>query len=402
MQQEALGTSVQTADARAQRATEPRRMCVRCIMDTSAPDIRFDAEGVCDHCRRFDEFMATGAPPPEQKQALLTAALERIAKAGRGRDYDCVVGLSGGVDSSYVAMLVKDLGLRALVVHVDNGWDSPIAVRNIERVLGRTRQDLVSIVLDWEEFKDLQLAFLRASTPDSEIPTDHAITAGMYKLAWSRGIPYVVTGCNRATELVLPPSWSQGHCDWRYLNAVHERYGHTPLRSYPRFDAATYARFRWWSTHRTLHLLEYVPYSRAAAAAELKKRVGWTDYGGKHYESIYTRFFQGWILPTKFGFDKRRAHLANAVLAGHCSRERALEALRAPPYASAALLEQDRGYVLKKLGLDEAEFGAIMRAPPRRYADYPNLYNWKPYLALRAAYRAGRGLLGRSAPFAKV
>jgi len=364
-------------------------------MDTSDPDIEFDAEGICIHCRTYDAAMAEEPSDPRVRDAELNRQLETIRRAGKGKRWDCVVGVSGGVDSTYVALLVKQLGLRPLAVHLDNGWDSEIAVGNIQRALDTLGVELVTNVLDWEEFRDLQLAFLRASTPDSEIPSDHAIFAAILHTAWKKGIPHLVLGHNKATELILPPAWSQGAFDWRYIRSVHRRFGKRPLRSFPHLDFADYVRFRLWSGKQILNILNYVDYSRDAAIAKIQSELGWRDYGGKHHESVYTRFFQSYILPRKFGFDKRRAHLSNRVLAGQIDRDEALAEIAKPPYASADLESEDRIYVIKKLGLTEEEFAAIMKAPHRRYADYPNMLNSRFYLTARNIYRSTRSIAQR-------
>jgi N-acetyl sugar amidotransferase len=356
-------------------------------MDTSDPDIRFDATGVCIHCKAYAASKAEEPSSPELRDSELNRRIEAIRRDGKGKPWDCLVGISGGVDSTYVVMLAKRMGLRPLAVHLDNGWDSEIAVGNIQRALNKLGVELITNVLDWEEFRDLQVAFLRASTPDSEIPTDHAIFATLFHTAWSKDISHLVLGHNKATELVLPPAWSQGHFDWRYIRAVHRRFGKRPLKTFPHFNFAQYVRYRLCAK-QIFSILNYIDYSRAAAISEIERELEWRDYGGKHHESIYTRFFQSYILPKKFGFDKRRAHLSNRVLAGEITRQQALEEIQKPPYASPDLEREDRSYVIKKLGLTEQEFHAIMSAPKRRYADYPNMLNSRFYLAAREIYRS--------------
>ncbi|HMI89353.1 MAG TPA: N-acetyl sugar amidotransferase [Polyangiaceae bacterium] len=370
-------------------------MCTRCIMDTSDPDIEFDAQGICSHCRIYDAAMAGEPSDAKLREAELNRRLEAIRHDGKGKRWDCVVGVSGGVDSTYVVLLAKQLGLRPLAVHLDNGWDSEIAVGNIQRALDTLGVELVTIVLDWEEFRDLQVAFLRASTPDSEIPSDHAIFSVVLHTAWKKGIAHLVLGHNKATELILPPAWSQGAFDWRYIRSVHRRFGTRPLKSFPHLDFGHYVRYRLWGGRQIFNILNYIDYSREAAITKIQHELGWRDYGGKHHESVYTRFFQSHILPRKFGFDKRRAHLSNRVLAGQISREKALAEIAKPPYASPELEADDRIYVIKKLGLSEAEFDAIMHAPRRRYADYPNMMNSRFYLTVRDIYRSTRSISQR-------
>jgi len=374
-------------------APEAARTCVRCVMDTSDPDITFDAAGVCNHCHNFDRTMKTLVLDPNERRIGLEQWVERIRKSGKGRDYDCVVGISGGVDSTYVALKVKELGLRPLAVHLDNGWDTEIAVANIERAVRGLGIDLHTVVLDWEEFRDLQVAFLRAGTPDSEIPTDHAIISSVFHTAWKVGVPYLVMGHNRATELILPPAWSQGHYDWVYLRNVHKRYGTRPLTTYPAFDFVSYSRFRQHTRRHSWNILEYLDYTREGAIDALTKQVGWRNYGGKHHESVYTRFFQNYILPRKFGYDKRRAHLANTVLTGQMTRDAALQELSHPPYPTERAAQLDRTYVVTKLELEDDDFERIMRAPPQRYQDQPNMTNARLFLAARSVYRAAKRLI---------
>jgi N-acetyl sugar amidotransferase len=361
-------------------------------MDTSDPDVAFDDAGICNHCRIFDRAMTTILREPADRRFELERWVDRIRKAGRGRTYDCLIGLSGGADSSYATLQAKRLGLRPLVMHLDNGWNTECAVRNVERTLKALNFDLYTEVLEWDEFRDLQVAMLRASTPDSEIPTDHAILASVHKTAWKMNIPYIVTGSNRVTELVLPPAWSRGHSDWRYIHAVHTRFGTRPLKTFPHFDTVSYVRFRHWNEHRSVNLLELIDVSREEAILALQKEFGWTDYGGKHHESIYTRFFQTYILPRKFGYDKRRAHLSNEVLAGHITRETALREI-AKPSSTALRAEQDREYVLKKLELTDEQFECIMRAPRKRYQDYPNMMNSPVYQRAKMLLHAARAAL---------
>lgn len=374
------------------------QICSRCIMDTSDPDITFDAEGICHYCRAYDAAMTLEAVSPEERERRLRSRVEAIREHGKGKPYDAVIGVSGGVDSTYVALLCKRYGLRCVAVHLDNGWNSETAVNNIEQAVKRLGFDFHTEVLDWEEFRDLQLAFLKASTPDSEIPSDHAITATVVKMAWKLGVQHVVFGVNRVNELVLPPAWSQGHHDWRYIHGLHKRFGTRPLKTFPHFNPIEQVRYRIWARTYNFNILDFVDYHRERAIKELETELGWRNYGGKHYESVYTRFFQGHILPKKFGFDKRRAHLSNMICAGHVTRAEALAEIARPPYADAALEQQDRAFVIKKLGLTEREFEEIMSAAPRRYEDYPNTYKSRPYLTLRRAFRSLRNVAARVAP----
>jgi len=345
------------------------RMCTRCIMDTTDPEITFDENGMCNHCHTYDRLVREHIVDGEAGHKRLLKLVDSIERAGRGKKYDCIIGVSGGVDSTYVAYLVKQLGLRLLAVHLDNGWDSELAVKNIEETLKRLGIDLYTEVLDWEEFRDLQAAFLKASTPDSEIPTDHTIVAILGNIAAKLRIKYILIGNNVRTETHLPRAWSQGHFDWKYIRELHKRFGARPLKTFPHFDFFTY--YLRMLTQKRIAILDYVNYSKKEALRVLQDELGWRYYGGKHYESIYTRFYQGYILPVKFGFDKRRCHLSSLVCSGEVTREQALEELRIPTY-SPSMQEEDREYVAKKLGFTDEEFTAIMNAPKKSYWNYPS------------------------------
>jgi N-acetyl sugar amidotransferase len=338
-------------------------------MDTTDPEIIFDENGVCNHCHKYDRRVKELVVDGDEGLRQLAQIAEKIRKNGRGKKYDCVIGMSGGVDSTYVAFRVKQLGLHPLAVHLDNGWDSELAVKNIEETLKLLDIDLYTEVLDWEEFKDLQVSFLKASTPDSEIPTDHAIVAVLSNIAEKIGVKYIIVGNNVRTESHLPRSWSQGHFDWMYIGAIHKKFGTHPLNTFPHFDFFTL--YRRMLTQKKIEILNYVGYNKKEALHVLQDDLGWRYYGGKHHESIYTRFYQGYILPEKFGFDKRRTHLSSLVCSGEITRGQALDELTVPTYAPS-MQEEDLEYVGKKLGLTEEEFSAIMKAPKKGYWDYPS------------------------------
>lgn len=346
------------------------RICTRCLMDTTDPDIQFDEQGVCNHCHDYDRLIQQRVLKGESGLRYLEGLVERIRHEGRGKPYDCVMGVSGGVDSTYVAYVAKNkLGLRPLAVHMDNGWDSELAVKNIEETLKCLGIDLYTNVLNWEEFKDLQLAFLKASTPDSEIPSDHAISAVLGEMAEKLKVRYILSGSNVRTETHLPRAWSQGHFDWKYIRSVHRQFGKGKLKTFPHQDLFTY--YRRLLTLRRVDILNYLDYNKLEAMHFLERKLGWKYYGGKHYESIYTRFYQGYILPAKFGYDKRRSHLSSQICSGEITREAALAELQKPTYAPT-MQEEDREYVAKKLGVSDAEFSAIMELPRKNFSDYPS------------------------------
>lgn len=360
------------SSARSSPVTSARpRVCVRCIMDTSDPEIRFDERGVCNHCHAYDELASREVRTGPAGQEALLRMVDRIKARGRGKQYDCVMGVSGGVDSTYLAYIANQLGLRPLAIHMDNGWDSELAVSNIEKVLRTLSIDLYTEVLDWEEFRDLQLAFLKASVSDAEIPTDHAIGAAIYRVASQRGIRYVLSGENVATEGILPGSWTYGVGDWKYIHAVHQRFGTVPLRTFPHYSLADLLYYRAVKQIKSFRPLNFLPYVKSEVMRVLQDELGWKYYGGKHYESIYTRFFQGYILPRKFGIDKRKAHLSTLICSGQISRDTALTEMSCESY-TRELQRQDYEYVTKKLSLRAEEFDAIMALPIRTHRDFPN------------------------------
>ena len=370
------------------------RVCTRCVMDTTDPEITFNASGVCNHCEAYDRQVTAHVKAGAEGRRQLEAAVDAIKRDGQGRQYDCAIGISGGVDSTFVAYQVKQLGLRPIAVHLDNGWDSEIAATNIGSALRALKIDLETLVIDWEEFKDIQLAFLRSGVPDCEIPSDHAIVASVHQVARQHGIKHTIWGYNTRTETHLPKEWSQGHLDWRYIQAIHQRYGSGRVRTFPHLDFwGSLGRFRV----TTMNLLDYIDYVKADAIAILQRDLGWRSYGGKHHENIYTRWYQGWFLPTRFGYDKRKTHLSSLVCSGQITRAQALHELTQPPY-DVELQRNDTEYVIKKLGLTAESFRAIMDGPKRTFRDFPSYASFRtgaPYQMVRTAYRFGKTLIGR-------
>ncbi len=346
------------------------RICTRCLMDTSDPEIQFDEQGVCNHCHDYDRLVQQRVLKGEAGLRYLEKLVEQIKREGQGKPYDCLMGVSGGVDSTYVAYMAKTkFGLRPLAIHMDNGWDSELAVKNIEETLKRLGIDLYTNVLNWEEFKDLQLAFLKASTPDSEIPSDHAIWAVIGDIAEKLKVRYILSGFNVRTETHVPLAWSQGHFDWKYIQSVHGQFGKGKLKTFPHQGLFTY--YRRLLTLRRVDILNYLDYNKQEAMQLLERELDWKYYGGKHHESIYTRFYQGYLLPTKFGYDKRRSHLSSQICSGEITREAALVELQKPTYAPS-MQEEDREYVAKKLSVSDSEFDAIMKLPRKNFRDYPS------------------------------
>lgn len=349
------------------------QVCSRCIMDTTDPDIVFDEKGVCHHCHRYDIELPKRVFHGEEGKSRLQMLVNTIKSTGRNNEYDCIIGVSGGVDSTYVAYLTKQLGLRPLAVHFDNGWNSELAVSNIEKTLDKLGIDLYTYVMDWPSFKNLQMSFLKASTPDGEIPTDHAINALLFQEASKRGIKYVISGMNFATESMSVPAWSYGHSDWKYIRSVHKQFGISSLKNYPHFTFLDLFRWNVMQRIQVVSVLNYVDYHKEDAMQILQDELGWIYYGGKHYESVYTRFYQGYVLPKKFNIDKRKGHLSDLIRSGQLSRDEALNKMDEPGYDDT-LLRQDKAFVIKKFGVTEADFEALLNAPPKTFRDYPNQY----------------------------
>jgi N-acetyl sugar amidotransferase len=346
------------------------RQCSITIMDNIAdPDIRFDDKGICNYYYEYQEAASQGLVLGEQGKAKLEHLAEKIKKSGQGKQYDCLIGLSGGVDSTYVAYLVKELGLRPLAVHLDNGWNSELAVRNIENIVNKLNIDLYTLVINWEEFKDIQIAYLRASVVDIEVVSDHAIFATMYKLAKEKKISYIISGTNIVTEHIMPPSWLYKKMDFANLKDIHDQYGTRKLVTYPTFDFKKYVYYSGILKLTPISILNYIEYNKKEVKDVITRKLDWRDYGGKHYESIFTKFYQAYILPHKFNIDKRKAHLSTLICSGQIKREEALEEMKKPLYNEPEL-KQDTEYVLKKFGLSAAEFEAIMKNPVRRHEDF--------------------------------
>jgi N-acetyl sugar amidotransferase len=346
------------------------RQCTLTVMDNIAdPDIRFDEKGICNYWHEYQETAKTGVFTGKEGEQKLAELVERIKNDGKGKPYDCLIGLSGGVDSTYVAWLIKQLGLRPLAVHLDNGWNSELAVKNVENIITKLGFDLYTLVVNWEEFKDIQLSYLKASVVDIEVVSDHAIFATMYKLAKEKNIGYIISGTNIVTEHIMPPGWLYKKMDFTNLKDIHSRYGKRKLKTYPTFDFFKYVYYSAILKLTPISILNYVPYNKKDVKELIKRELGWRDYGGKHYESIFTKFYQAYILPEKFKIDKRKAHLSTLICSGQLTREEALKELEQPLYAEADL-KQDKEYVLKKLGLDEKAFDAIMKTPIHKHEDF--------------------------------
>lgn len=328
--------------------------CTKTVMDNIAdPDIRFDEEGVCNYYHRYFKNLPREVKDPGWAEKKLQEIINKIQSGGKGKTYDSIIGVSGGVDSTYVALKVKELGFRPLVVHFDNGWNSEIAVKNIENIVQSLDFDLYTHVFDWEEYKDLQLAFFKANVVDIEAITDVAIMGVLLMLSAKFNIKYIISGYNYKTESILPASWH--YKDYFNIVDIHKKFGTRKVKLFPFYDNLFNKLKLKISPVEVIYLLNYLDYNKPEAKKEIAEKLKWRDYGGKHYESVFTRFYQGYILPEKFGIDKRKAHLTNLICCGQMTRGKALVELEAPIY-ELSQLRTDYDFVLKKLGFSESGF----------------------------------------------
>ncbi len=346
------------------------RQCSKTVMDNIAdPNITFDEEGICNYYYEYFEKEKKHVKKGKEGTDYFNNKVAEIKRAGKNKPYDCILGLSGGVDSSYLAYIAKKEGLRPLVVHFDNGWNSKLAVKNIEKIVSILGFELFTYVINWEEFKDLQLAYLKSSVIDIEVLTDHAIAATLYQIAAKNKINYFLSGYNIVTEAILPKAWVFKKQDSVNIKAIHKKYGNQPLKTFP---FLTPAKKRYYSLAlkiESVPLLNYIDYNKDKVKQTLINELEWKDYGGKHYESVWTRFYQGYILPEKFKVDKRKAHLSTLICSGQMTKEQALEELKQPIY-DAEQLKIDKEFVLKKLNLDEKSFNELMSLPPVPHTNF--------------------------------
>lgn len=348
------------------------QICTNCVMDTSDTAIVFDEKGVCDHCNTFYQHTLPNWHTDEKGRKLLQSLVEKIKLAGEGKDFDCIIGMSGGIDSSYLTYIAKEqLGLRPLVFHVDAGWNSQEAVNNIEKLVDNLGLDLYTEVIDWEEMKDLQLAFFKSGVPHIDTPQDHAFFATMYKFAEQYKVRYILTGANLSTECIRNPiEWMYYQSDSIQLRDIHRRFGTRPLINYP---VTSILRHKIYLPYvkgiRVVRPLNYIPYIKEEAIELLVEKFGWQPYPQKHFESRFTRFYEGYWLPKKFGYDTRRVQFSSLILTGQMTRDEALEKLKQPPYDESTIA-QDFEYIATKLGITVEELQGYMDAPNKTYRDY--------------------------------
>ena len=366
--------------------SEDYKQCPVCVMDTTDPEIHIDDDG-CTYCKKYKKTIHLLPKFQKNHKHILKQLIDKIKSTGGMNDYDCLIGVSGGVDSSYVAYYVKEiLGLRPLALHLDNGWNDELAVHNIEKILRKLNIDLWTEVLDWDEFRSLQLSFLKASVPDCEIPTDHAITASLYNTARKFNIKYILVGNNLVTESIMPNTWSRGHSDWKYISSISSVHGKIPLKTFPHY---TFFQGWWRNNHSSIkkeRILSYIYFDKKEATFLLQSKFGWEPYTGKHHESVYTKFYQAYWLPEKFGYDKRKGHLSALICAGQVTRKEALEELKYPS-VTVGEISNLKEYVANKFEISIKDLDELFNKPNKNFYDYPSHYHCWQYFLLRGIYR---------------
>lgn len=351
------------------------QICSHCIMDTSDPNIVFDERGECDYCNNFKKNILPNWKFGEQDEKKLQELSEEIRKDAKGNDFDCIIGLSGGLDSSYAAYIAKEkMGLRPLLFHVDAGWNTDQAVGNIEKLIEGLGLDLYTEVVNWEEMKDLQLSFLKSGIPDQDLVQDASFFSSLYKFARQHKIKHVITGSNFSTECCREPEEWGGYLgiDTLLFNDIHRQFGTRPLNTFPLVDILVYKLFyQKILGMKVHHPLNLVPFNKKDAENELSEKFGWQPFQHKHHESRFTRFYEDYWLPRRFGYEKRRAHFSSLIMTGQMTREQALERL-SKPEMDEHFLEQEFEYVAHKLGISVEELQELFTMPKKTYKDYKN------------------------------
>ena len=350
------------------------KVCVRCVMDSSDPDISFDSKGVCNHCRRFDIETKNNWFPNEKGIKILEEKFEKIRS--KGNKYDCILGLSGGVDSSYLAIVLKRFNLKVLAVHVDAGWNSELAVSNIETIVKHCNFDLYTEVIEWSDMRNLQLAFLESGTANQDIPQDHIFFSVLYRKALEFNCKVFLSGGNIATEFVFPESWNHHAMDSIFLNDIYKKHGKHKLKSYKTINFFDFnIKYRLMG-FKQIRPLNFIPYNTTLAIKELEK-MGWRYYGYKHGESFFTRFFQNYFLIERFGYDKRKPHLSSRILSGEISRDEAIKLLQKKLYKPQEL-KNDIKYFCNKMNISNEDFNRYLKMEKVSDKKYKN---WDKYFS---------------------
>lgn len=352
--------------------TTTYQICNRCVMDTTDPDIVFDEQGNCNHCKHYLEELSHYTYREGVSEQQFESLIQTIKQRGKGKKYDCLVGISGGVDSAYTAYLCKKHGLRALLFHVDNGWNTPISEKNVHNLVERLGFDYEVDVLNWDEFREIQLAFLRSSIVDLEIPTDIALLASAYNIARKHDIPTILSGGNFSAEGILPLQWGYHvKSDMKLYKYIVKKYSSVPLKKTPTVGFWGHFYHKFIKGIKTYYPLNYYPYDKDKARSFLIDNYGFENYGGKHHESKITAFWQSYAMPVKYKMDYRRATYSSQICNGQLTREEAIEKLKELPYNPASI-EQDKNYIANKYGITLEELEQHLAAPPKTYVDFPN------------------------------
>lgn len=359
------------------------KICSKCVLDESVPEIIFDQKGICNYCQLHD-VLEQEYPLPERiseageirtglSEKRLKKIVQQIKKSGQGKKYNCIVGLSGGTDSSFLLYQTVRQGLKPLAVHFDNGWNSEVAVSNIQKICSKLKVELYTYVIDWEEFKDLQISFLKASVPDAEIPTDVGIHSILFKIAEQENIKYILNGHSFRAEGMAPLGWT--YMDGLYINDVQKKFGKVKLKTFPNFTLKNLFYYSFIKRIKVIPFLNYINYQKETARKTLTKELNWRYYGGHHHESIYTYFFQSYYLPKKFGIDKRKTELSAMIRSGQISRKNGLKELEKNYEFDPEIIN----YTLNKLNLSQNDFNEIIKAENKSFNDYST---YAPYLKL--------------------
>lgn len=365
------------------------QVCSNCVMDTTDEKITFDENGMCDYCNGFYNEILPNWHTDENGLNELERISEKIRRDGKGKKYDCILGLSGGVDSSYLAYIAKEkMKLRPLIFVVDTGWNLNVAVENIEKIVKSLDLDMYTEVVNWNEMKDLQLAFFKSQVPYQDMPQDHAIFASLYNYAAKHGIKYVLTGANNATECIIPPY------EWTYINDVtfiknvYKKFGKNKLKTFPLCGMFKYKiYYRYFKGMKVVRPLNLIPFNQEKVIAELTEKFGWQPYKNKHYENVFTRFYEGYYLIKKFGYDKRKGYFSSMILSGQMTRKQALEELKKQPYSRKMAME-DLEYIANKLDITKEQLKVIINGKNKTFRNYKNSF-WLIKLAIKFAQLIG-------------
>lgn len=351
------------------------QICTRCVMDTSDPDIIFDNRGYCNHCEDYITRISHQTYIAGESEKQWEIIVDRIKEKGKNNEYDCIVGISGGVDSCYTAHLCKEFGLRPLLIHMDNGWDTEISVKNIKTMVEKLGFDYVSYVLDWQEFREIQLAFLKSSIVDLEMPTDIGIAASIYKTAIKHNIKYIMSGGNYTAEGILPLQMGYHvYKDMKLYNYIVRKYSSVPLKTVPTFGILREIYYKFAKKIKKIYPLNYIPFDKDRAREFLISNYGWENYGGKHHESKITAFWQSYVMPVKYDMDYRRTTYASQICCNQITRDEALKKLKEPSFDENKIKE-DKSYIAKKYGITEEELEKYLNEQPKTYVDFPNNNN---------------------------